>query len=220
MALRIQTLVCFSFGIGGGLCFDGNILLRLLAGSSRGLLCLYRSGENHKQCSGVVLHASLDTVVNHIHKVDPVLFILSGHACISLIGDVVECLIERESARVSLLFSRTKRANPKSSIIIEDIMRSDFPHLLEKIEINTVSLLFSNKEVTLFETSGDSCDVHWGRFLDFLFKGRRARHEKYKFSLFDGKCKRLDKLRLFSDFGSLMVSLWSYRWYRYDGRAG
>lgn len=55
------------------------------------------SGEDHEQGSGVVFHASFDTVMDNVHQINPVLFVLSGHAGVSLIGDVVECLHDGHS---------------------------------------------------------------------------------------------------------------------------
>jgi len=36
-------------------------------------------------------------------------------------------------------------------------------YLFEEIEVNTVSLFFSDKEITLLETGGDSSNIHGDR---------------------------------------------------------
>lgn len=73
---------------GSGGCFAG------LAHLFRGDHLTFRDGsrEHHEQSAGVVLHASLDAVVDDIHQVDPVLFVFTSHARVSLVGNVVECL--------------------------------------------------------------------------------------------------------------------------------
>ena len=40
-------------------------------------------------------------------------------------------------------------------------------YLFEEIEINTISLFFSNKEISLLESGRDSSDIHCGGYLGF-----------------------------------------------------
>ena len=35
--------------------------------------------------------------------------------------------------------------------------------LFEEVKVDAISLLFTNKEITLFESSGDGSDIHWRR---------------------------------------------------------
>lgn len=82
--------------------------LRIFVGSGSYFLCFgilvddgsFRNGsrKHHQQSSCVVLHTALDTVVDNIHEINPVLFIFSGHSCVSFVGNVVECLSEREKS--------------------------------------------------------------------------------------------------------------------------
>lgn len=48
-------------------------------------------------------------------------------------------------------------------------------YFFKEIEVNTVSLLLSDKEVALFKASGDSSNVHWFRF-SHCFIDNGARH--------------------------------------------
>jgi hypothetical protein len=56
------------------------------------------------------------------------------------------------------------------------LVRLDLPtHFLEEIEVDTISLFLSDKEVALFKASGDSSNVHWFRFSHRLIDNG-ARH--------------------------------------------
>ena len=50
-----------------------------------------------------------------------------------------------------------------------DSMRTWQTYLFEKIEVYTVSLFLSDKEITLFKSSRDSCNIHGDRHLGFNY---------------------------------------------------
>ena len=142
----------FSLRVGGGLGKSLGSGLRFDTGD--------RSGKNHQQSSGVVLHTSLDGVMDDIHQVNPVLLVFSAHAGISLVGDIVECLrrsiVIAGSNQITLEYQMGKALN-------ESHRTSTTQHqtyLFKEVEVDTVSLFLSDEEIPFFESGWDSSDVH------------------------------------------------------------
>eukprot|EP00584_Thalassiosira_punctigera_P011044 CAMPEP_0172527318 /NCGR_PEP_ID=MMETSP1067-20121228/2040_1 /TAXON_ID=265564 ORGANISM="Thalassiosira punctigera, Strain Tpunct2005C2" /NCGR_SAMPLE_ID=MMETSP1067 /ASSEMBLY_ACC=CAM_ASM_000444 /LENGTH=176 /DNA_ID=CAMNT_0013311039 /DNA_START=303 /DNA_END=833 /DNA_ORIENTATION=- len=70
------------------------------------LLARERLVKHHQQFPGIVFHSPLHAGVNDVHRVHPLLLVLPRHANVSLVGDVVEGLLEEiEVHALSLLFS-------------------------------------------------------------------------------------------------------------------